>query len=322
MDVDTEEHVNVTSPSPSPIVNEKIIQKCPNWVKITEIPHPALVPGFISRRECLPDGSIDPNTQSVSTQINLLCASSLSPSLAGVVGNIPSGMMCEAIYKNNLREVRGDEIEALELKEGYSLSHSLEHYKRTSDPNLINFNNTTTATVNQTTSELSSINILYGGVRGKAYLDSLKTFTQGIDGLKPGSAVENILMERVGKIEAGCGFKIFNIYEINEIQKKCNLEIYNEFMTSAQEIINSSIISDPLSEDSLKIIIDQNNRIIKLLNTCQLFQTTENSEFLSIDSSLRKSLLERLKGNLAKLVERCPEEIKKEKFRGVNVNIQ
>lgn len=317
MDVDTEEHENVNSP----IVNEKIIQTCPNWVKITEIPHPALVPSFISRRECLPDGSIDPNTQSVSTQINLLCASSLSPSLAGVIGNIPSGMMCEAIYKNNLREVRGEEIEALKLKEGYSLSHSPEHYKRTSDPNLINFNNTTT-TVNQTTSELSSINILYGGVRGKAYLDSLKTFTQGIDGLKRGSEVENILMERVGKIEAGCGFKIFNIYEINEIQKKCNLELYNEFMISAHEIINSTT-SDFNSEDSFKIIIDQNNCIIKLLNTCQLFQAiaTENSEFLSTDSSLRKSLLERLKGNLAKLVERCPEEIKKEKFRGVNVNI-
>lgn len=324
MEEGSEEHSN-TNVNVCPIVIDKIVQTCPNWVKITEIPHPALVPGFISRRECLPDGSIDPNTLSISTQMNLLQASSLSPTLAGVIGNVPSGMICESIFKRNLRDARRDEIDALKLRQGYSLSHSPDHYRRTSDPALINYT-TTTATVNQTSSELSAINILYGGVRGKAYLDSVKSFTEGIEGLKPGSTVETILKDKLERIESGCGFKIFNT------QKNImNSKQIHDVLIAAQEIIDSMPISDSNEFVGTKFIIDQNHVILQLLNrfrSIEMFDfekdtTSENlnSEAIEAITILRKSLLDRLRGNLAKLVNECPEQVKKEKFRGININI-
>ena len=183
------------------------LQACPDWIKVTEIPHPAMVPGFISRRECLPDGSLDPNTPSVTTQMTLLQASTLSPSLTGVISNIPSGLMCESIHKKVLKDSAKDPSEEAAV---FVITHPPSHYSRTSNSD----ESTTTATsamamANQTATELATLNILYGGVKGKAYLDSLKSFTEGVAARK-GCQVEALLKKKLEMAEGVCGFKVLN----------------------------------------------------------------------------------------------------------------
>lgn len=266
----------------------KLPQTCPSWVKITEIPHPALVPGFISRRECLPDGSFDPNTPSVPLQMSLLQSSGLSPSLVSVISNIPSGLMCESIYKKNLREAKEEGDDG----EGFLVTLPPSHYKRTADPLLLpsnlnplnsNVSNSgaSVALANQTASELAALNILYGGVKGKAYLDSLRSFSEGVSAAE-GSKIEGLLREKVEKSESVCGFKVFGYRGHQEL----DLELEN-------------IFSLP--------ILEQNNQILHLLNMPTLKEET------------RRQLLDKLKENLIGLVKECPEEIKSEKFKGVTV---
>ena len=273
------------------IEENKLPQNCPDWIKITEIAHPALVPGFISRRECLPDGSIDPNTSSVSTQITLLQASNLSPSLASVVGNIPSGLMCESIHKRQVKEAK----EKIEGVEGFVITNVPAHYMRSSDPLLMPSVLATTASTtgsdnvlvnnavamaNQTASELAAMNILYGGVRGKAYLDSLKSFVECAE-VREGSKIEYLLKDKLMKNEAACGFKIFNL--------------------NPENIIDNDDIDETAS------LIDQNHKICQILNN------------KSLDEVKRTLLMERFQNNLRELMKDCPEEIKAEKFKGVSM---
>lgn len=271
------------------IEENKLPQLCPEWVKISEIPHPALVPGFISRRECLPDGSIDPNTLSVTTQMTLLQASNLSPSLAGVVGNIPSGLMCESIHRRQVKEAKeGGEHQ----NEGFVITHPPGHYMRASDPMLMPsvlttisaannpMANNAVAMANQTASELAAMNLLYGGVRGRAYLDSLKSFIDSVD-IKSGSKIEELLKDKLMKSEGACGFKILNL--IGE-------PVANDF-----EI------------DSNASLIDQNHQICRLLND------------KTLEESKRTGFMERLQNNLKELMKECPEEIRTEKFKGINL---
>ena len=266
----------ITSISVSDIDPSRSItsQSCPDWIKITEIPHPALVPGFISRRECLPDGSLDPNTPSVPSQMILLQASTLSPSLSGVISNIPSGLMCESIHKKVLKDAK-ETIEG-----GFVITLPPSHYARISEESTVSAN--TMAMANQTASELATLNILYGGVKGKAYLDSLKSFIDGFDA-QEGSRVEFLLRNKLEKAEGVCGFKILNPP--------------TEFVELESETIEAS-----------NSLIRQNHQICKLLNT-------------PLDPNQRKDLLERLRTNLDELVRECPEEIKMDKFKGVNIVI-
>lgn len=257
-----------------PLEGNKFPQQVPDWVKITEIPHPALVPGFISRRECLPDGSLDPNTPSVTTQMSLLQASNLSPSLSSLISNIPSGLMCESIHKKNMRDVKEED----ELKEGFILTHAPSHYQRAAEGNSIN-------AATQTTSELAAINILYGGVRGKAYLNSLKSFVETAE-VSKGSKIEGLLRGKLENAEAVCGFKIFK---------------FKDAVSDDIELIIQNIRSLPL--------IDQNHELCRLLNTEPL------------DESHRTLLLSKLRSNLEELMRECPEEVKRDKFRGVSMNI-
>ena len=270
------------------IEENKLPQSCPDWVKISEISHPALVPGFISRRECLPDGSIDPNTPSVTTQITLLQASNLSPSLASVVGNIPSVLMCESIHKRQVKEAKdGDKV----LKEGFLITHPPTHYMRASDPmlmpsvlaaaNITNnaISNNAVVMANKTASELAAMNLLYGGVRGKAYLDSLKSFIDSAD-VKTGSKIEELLRDKLMKIEGACGYKILNLLP----EAQTNFEI-----------------------DSSASLIDQNHQICRILSD------------KTLEPSKRTVLIENLHNNLNELIKSCPEEIKSEKFKGVNI---
>lgn len=255
-----------------------ISQSCPEWIKVTEIPHPAMVPGFISRRECLPDGSLDPNTPSVPTQMTLLQASSLSPSLASVISNIPSGLMCESIHRKVLKDAK-------EVSEsGFVITHPPAHYSRISDESVGSAN--TMAMASQTASELATLNILYGGVKGKAYLDSLKLFTEGI-GAEPGSQVESLSRRKLESVEGACGFKVFN----------------PPTFAADVEMIGAS---DDSSDESSSLI-RQNHQICKLLNT-------------PLDPDHRTEMLEQLKNNLSELMKTCPEEIKSEKFKGVFIN--
>lgn len=272
------------------IEENKLAQLCPEWVKISEIPHPALVPGFISRRECLPDGSIDPNTPSVTTQMILLQASNLSPSLAGVVGSIPSGLMCESIHRRQVKEAKEEGKDY--QNEGFVITHPPSHYMRASDPMLIPSNLNTTSAVNnpmannavaianQTASELAAMNLLYGGVRGRAYLDSLKSFIDSVD-VQSGSKVEKLLKEKLVNSEGACGFKILNL-------------------------ISEPVASD-FEIDWNASLIDQNHQICRLLKD------------KTLEESKRKVLIERLQNNLKELMKECPEEIRTEKFKGVNI---
>lgn len=279
--------MNESYPMTQVIIEEnKLPQSCPDWVKITEIPHPALVPGFISRRECLPDGSIDPNTPSVSTQITLLQASNLSPSLASVVTNIPSGLMCESIHKRNIKEVREEEEGISVLKEGFVITHPPAHFKRASDSTSTvtagNTANDAIALANKTASELTAMNILYGGVRGKAYLDSLKSFVNDAVEVQKGSRIEALLRDKLSKTESACGYKIFN--------------------SEADPVEDYKI-------DANAPIIEQNHQICRLLNN------------KSLEESRRSGLKEKLRDNLRELMKECPEEIKAEKFKGVSTLI-
>lgn len=267
---------NVSSP--------KTPQNCPEWVKISEIPHPALVPNFISRRECLPDGSFDPNTPSVSLQMSLLGASNLSPSLVSVISSIPSGLMCESIHEKNLREAKNQQTEI----EGFLLTNPPSHYKRTADPlmmpssNSVTSNNNTNALAmaNQTATELTAMNILYGGVKGKAYLDSLKSYSEGLSLVKDGK-IDALMREKVEKCESVCGVSLFQQH-----QDKSDNEM------------NSSQSS----------LLDQNIHLFHSLNSCK-------------NEADRLDLLNRLKSNLIELLRECPEEIKNEKLKGVNFEI-
>lgn len=263
--------------------DNKLPQNCPDWVKISEIPHPALVPGFISRRECLPDGSFEPNTPSVSLQLSLLHSSGLSPSLVSVISNIPSGLMCESIHKKNLRSD--------DSREGFVITHSPTHYKSTSDPLLMpsssSSSNTTAssnavALANQTATELTALNILYGGVKGKAYLDSLKEFTNGIEVVK-GTRIDELLRDKLNKSESVCGFKIF------QYKNKDN-----------GTMINSEL-------DSSQSLIDQNAQLLLLLND------------RTIKAEAREDFLKKLRSNLIELMKECPEYVKNEKFKGVEI---
>lgn len=275
------------------IEENKLPQTCPDWVKISEIAHPALVPGFISRRECLPDGSIDPNTPSVSTQMTLLKASALSPSLASVVGNIPSSLMCESIHRRQIKEAKEEEGSQV-FNEGFVITHPPTHYMRVSDPMLMPtvvsatstlngpITNTAIAMANQTASELAAMNLLYGGVRGKAYLDSLKSFIDSVN-VKGGSKIEELLKDRLLKSEGACGFKILNL----KAEPQTEIEI-----------------------DSSAPLIDQNHQIYRILNE------------KSLEISKRTVLVERLHNNLKELMKDCPEEIKSEKLKGVDCLLQ
>ena len=278
--------LNITTESTSDSLypENKLPQSCPDWVKVTEIDHPALVPGFISRRECQPDGSFDPNTPSVSLQMSLLHSSGLSPALVSVISNIPSGLMCEYIHKRNLRESCGGE--------GFVITHSPNHYRRTGDPlmmpSVFNYagsassaaaNANAVEMANKTASELAALNILYGGVKGKAYLDSLKSFTDGIH-VAADSKIGELLRNKLMKIESVCGFKVLRYVEEGDVDNS-------------------------MTEESL---IDQNTQLLRLLNTC---------DGLSVEA--RKEILERLKTNLDELMKTCPEEVKNDRFKGVDI---
>lgn len=272
-----------------PVLN----QSCPSWIKISEIPHPAMVPGFISRRECLPDGSIDPNTPSLSTQMTLLQASTLSPSLSSVLGNIPSGLMCESIHKKVFKDVK----ESLEFDcNEFVITHPPGHYSRTLDDSSISSMNSMTM-ANQTASELATMNILYGGVKGKAYLDSLKTFIDGVHP-KADSQINLLMRKKLEKAESVCGFKVFN--PPNDLNNSEIKKISDSFTFSP------SIDDHPTTTSPSHFLLLQNHQICKLLNT-------------SLSPDQRQDLLEKLNNNLMELMRECPEEVKKDKFKGVKI---
>ena len=214
----------------------------------------------------------------------LLQASNLSPSLVSVVGNIPSGMVCESIHRKQVKEAQEGGGGGDEETGGFVITHPPAHYMRASDPMLMpsvlnstgasnNFmSNNAVAMANQTASELAAMNLLYGGVRGRAYLDSLKSFIDTVD-VKDGSKVDGLLKEKLAKSEGACGFKIFNF--ATELQGDHEIDL------SAS-------------------LIDQNHQICRILND------------KSLDPLKRTSLLERLRENLRELMKKCPEEVKSE----------
>jgi hypothetical protein len=270
---------------------EKTPQNCPDWIKITEISHPALVPSFIGRRECLPDGSIDPNTVSISTQMSLLGSSSLSPSLASVIGNIPSSLMCESIHRRNLKESKDSEVDITRLKKGFTINLPPSHYKRTIDPITIP-SASSAGSAAQTAAELSSLNILYGGVRGKAYLNSLNSFVSSCE-VEKGSQVEKILKEKLDNAESVCGYKIFNIFPTDEDDG------------------NTDLMMNGSESSPTDILLEENAKLLKQLNRPESFASPES----------RQELLISLKANLSELMRNCPQEIREECFKGVDVDI-
>lgn len=285
------------------VIDKKAVQlmhSCPIWVKMSEIPHPALVPGFISRRECLQDGSLDPTTSSVPTQVSLLSASTLSPSLIQVVSNIPTGLMLESVHKRNLKDELREEMVPCVLG-----SYTPAHYVRTSDPTLLtavssssSSASNTHVSVAQTAAELSAMNILYGGVKGKAYLESLEDFVDGISLPENDSTIRPIIMSKLEGIRSACGYKILNMDD----DKKVPFNI-----TEVNQII-SSTTPDVESFDSLT---RENDSILTILGRSA-----------SVDEVNRTALLERLGVNLRALIKLCPDEIRNgELFKGVDMNL-
>ncbi len=264
----------------------------PSWVKISQISHPALVPPFISRREGLPDGSIDPSTAPLSIQLGLLQSSSLSPSLASILANVPSQMLLESIHKRNLQAAKSGERELKALRAPQNFSMPPAHYRRTFDPQSSNTVSTTTA--NQTAAELASINVLYGGVKGKVYLDSLRKFLETSQ-IQPGSEVDRLIREKIGSLEAVCGKHVLNL-TLEAEKKLVDLEA-----------VQAVLATPPLTKTESDALIKENAQILFWLNECS-----------GLEDGLRDALLIRLRSNLVLLVASVPVEQRDEYFTGVD----
>ena len=267
----------------------------PSWAKCSQIPHPALVPAFISRREGLQDGSIDPSSGSISTQLTLLHASQLSPSLAPIVSNIPAQMMLESIHKRNLQSLRPGEEELKRFREPQLFTLPPAHYHRTIDPHTSNAASSTTA--NQTAAELASMNILYGGVKGRVYLDSVKTFLITSE-IQSGSEVERIIKDRIESLESVCGQRVLNM--IPDAQKP----------SVDAEAVQALLTSPQLTKTETDAMMAENHQILKWLN-----------EFTGVNQEQREALLLRLRSNLVFLVANVPIEQRSEYFKGVDFNL-
>ena len=283
------------STTPAPAAPEADPSLYPSWVKVTEIPHPALVPSFISRREGLADGSIDPSSSSMAVQLGLLNASTLSPSLAQIVTNIPATLMTESIHKRNLQNTKADEAEILRFRETQMFNLPPSHYRRTMDPQTSNSSSANMA--NQTASELAALNILYGGVKGKVYLDSLKQFLV-TGGFEADSPVARIIHDKIESFESLLGQRILNLQP--EAQKPpVNLDAVAELLASP-----------PLAKGASDEMITENHQIISWLN-----------QFSGLTAELREALLLRLRANLVLLVATIAPEQRAEYFAGIDWNL-
>jgi hypothetical protein len=264
----------------------------PSWVKISQIPHPALVPSFISRREGLPDGSIDPSTAPLSTQLGLLQSAALSPSLASIISNVPAQMLVESIHRRNMQEAKPGEQELKAFRAPQIFSLPPAHYHRTIDPQ--SSNAVSSATANQTAAELASINVLYGGVKGKVYLDSLRKFLETSQ-IRIGSEIERLIREKIESLEAVCGKRVLNL--VPEGNKK----------PADLHAIQTFLATPILSKTDVDAMIKENALIFSWLNECT-----------GIEDGLRDALLIRLRGNLVLLVASVPIEQRDEFFAGVD----
>lgn len=238
---------------------------------------------FISRREGLADGSIDPNTSNTATQMTLLAASALSPSLVPLLANIPASMLLESIHRRNLRRGMAEGGDADAGADGVALSLPPEHYLRTMDPQA------TTATATQTTAELAALNILYGGVRGRVYLDSMREFCRGMEKGEVGRLVE----AKLAAVEAICGFKLLSM---DGPKPPVDQETVAHILAAA----------DPTT---IEAQINENGRIFELL--CQ---------YEGIDSEQRTGLLLRVRRNLQELLASCPVDMREEYLKAVDLS--
>lgn len=283
-----------TSTAPLPPVPEADPSLYPTWVRVSQIPHPALVPPFISRREGLPDGSIDPTTATLATQLGLLQASQLSPSLAQIVQNIPAQMLTESIHRSNLQAVKAGEQELQAFREPLQFSLPPAHYRRTIDPPQTSNAAASNAAANQTASELAAINVLYGGVRGKVYLDSLRRFLEASK-IQPGSEVDRFIREKIRSLEAACGKYVLNLVPDSE-KKPADLDAIQALLSTPQ-----------LAKGETEALIRENAQMFSWLNEC-----------CGVDDGLREALLVRLRSNLVLLVASVPVELRDEYFKGVD----
>ena len=278
-----------TSTTPIPEADPSLY---PSWVKISQIPHPALVPPFISRREGLPDGSIDPASAPLSLQLGLLQSSALSPSLASIVSNIPAQMLIESIHRRNLQAAKPEEQELKAFRAPQTFSLPPAHYHRTIDPQ--SSNAVSSATANQTAAELASINVLYGGVKGKVYMDSLRRFLESSE-IRPGSEIDRLIREKIASLEAVCGKHVLNL--VPEAEKK----------PADLDAIQAMLATPALAKTEVDVMIRENAQIFSWLNECS-----------GVDEGLRDALLIRLRGNLVLLVASVPVEQRDEYFSGVD----
>lgn len=284
------------SATPAPAAPEADPSLYPSWVKVTEIPHPALVPSFISRREGLPDGSIDPSSPSLSVQLGLLNASTLSPALAPIVTNIPAPMMTESIHKRNLQNTKPEEVEIQRFREPQVFNLPPAHFRRTMDPQTSNSSSSVNM-ANQTASELAAINILYGGVKGKVYLDSLKQFLV-TGGFAVDSPVGQMIHEKIESFESLLGQRILNLQPDSQ-KPPVDLDAVGELLASPQ-----------LAKSASDEMITENHQIICWLN-----------QYSGLTAELREALLLRLRANLVLLVAAIAPEQRAEYFAGIDWNL-